>query len=150
MIDLNSVSSVSSMNGSAVSLLFVVPLLLGTGLIIAALRYRQKWVRWFAGTGGVAFVVVFLVTVSGSAPYLWALHLESKWSPAKPRSEVELESYLSLYSKKEIQPSESAWGCEHRLQAGERMIQYLLLWSAPLDVVYSSDGELVAIYTSYE
>ena len=33
---------------------------------------------------------------------------------------------------------------------GERMIQYRLLYSAPLDVVYTSNNTIVAIYTSYE
>lgn len=30
------------------------------------------------------------------------------------------------------------------------MTQYLLLWNAPLDVVYTSNDVIVAIYTSYE
>ena len=30
------------------------------------------------------------------------------------------------------------------------MTQYLLLWNAPLEVVYTSNNKIVAIYTSYE
>ncbi len=142
--------TIASVNWLAVILIFIAPLVLSGGLIIIAFRSHRKWACWIAATGGAIFLVVFLVVIAGSAPYFWALHLESKWFPANPKTKVELESYLSLYSKREIQPSESGWGSNHHLQAGERMTQYLLLWSAPLDVVYTSDDRVVAVYTSYE
>jgi hypothetical protein len=31
-----------------------------------------------------------------------------------------------------------------------RMVQYSLLWHAPLDVVYDAEDRIQAIYTSYE
>ena len=36
------------------------------------------------------------------------------------------------------------------LKPGERMIQYMILYRAPLDVVYTTNDTIVAIYTSYE
>jgi len=95
-------------------------------------------------------VLASIAFVVGYGPYVWASHLESKWHPANPKTRVELESFLSLYTKREIQPSQSDWGRSYKLQPGEHMIQYLLLWSAPLDVVYTSNDTIIAIYTSYE
>lgn len=63
---------------------------------------------------------------------------------------VQLESFLSLYSQREIQPSQSDWGRDYQLKPGERMIQYMLLYRAPLDVVYTTNDTIAAIYTSYE
>jgi len=120
------------------------------GLTIAAFRLRRKWARIVAGIGGSIFMAGFVAAVLIFAPYLWALHLESSWSPAQPKTRSELESYLSLYSQKDISPMQSEWGRNHVLQPGERMTQYLLLWSAPLDVVYRSNDMIGAIYTSYE
>jgi hypothetical protein len=36
------------------------------------------------------------------------------------------------------------------LAPGERMVQYLLLWHAPLDVVYDRQDGIRMIFTSYE
>jgi hypothetical protein len=130
--------------------LFVLPLMLGAGLVVVAFRCRRKWIRIGTGTGGVLLILLFLGSVVQTAPYLWALHLESKWFPAHPATRAELESFLSLYSRHDIQPSQSYWGHDHQLQPGERMTQYLLLWREPLDVVYRSNDTIVAIYTSYE
>jgi len=49
-----------------------------------------------------------------------------------------------------IQPSNSLWGHSYDLAPGERMTQYRLLYLAPLDVVYTSNDTIAAIYTSYE
>jgi hypothetical protein len=87
---------------------------------------------------------------SGNLAYLYALHLESKWAPANPQTKLELENYLSLYSTREIEPAESMWGENYVLQDNEKMIQYRILWSAPLDVVYDKQNNIVNIYTSYE
>ena len=133
-----------------ICLIFVAPFAIGAALIIAGLGSRLKWARWAACITGSLFILFFLVAVIGFAPYMWASHLESKWYPAHPRTKTELEAFLSLYSQRDIQPSESDWGRNHQLQSGERMTQYLLLWNAPLDVVYTSDDTIVAIYTSYE
>ena len=42
------------------------------------------------------------------------------------------------------------WGYGTQLKREEYMVQYLILWSAPLDVVYDGDDNVVEIYTSYE
>ncbi len=83
-------------------------------------------------------------------PYFWALSLESKWTAAHPKTRAEMESHLSLYTLREIQPSQSAWGSKHPMQTGDKMIQYLLFWTQPLEVVYDRDDRMSAIYTSYE
>lgn len=142
--------SVSSINWLPILLLFVAPLALGATMMFTAFRLRKKWARWSTGAAGLLFVFLFLVAVICFAPYVWASHLESKWHPADPKTKTELESFLSLYSQRDIQPSTSGWGSSHQLQPGERMTQYLLLWNAPLDVVYTGNDMIVAIYTSYE
>jgi hypothetical protein len=97
-------------------------------------------------------LTVFLLFVAIGGPYFWALHLESKWGPTHPQTRVELESHLSIYSRHNIEPSQSPWGKGRQLQPGERIVQYWLLYSpsAPLDVIYPNNDAIVAIYTSYE
>jgi len=140
----------SSINWLPIVILFVAPLAFGTVLIFAAFRLHRTWARCAAGIIGLLFVLAFTAAVIWFGPYMWASHLESKWYPANPKTKMELESFLSLYSRHDIQPSQSDWGRGYQLQPGERMTQYLLLWSAPLDVVYTSNDAIVAIYTSYE
>jgi len=140
----------NSTNWLPIVVIFILPLCLGIGLIFAAFKLRHRWTRFIAGIVGSIFVVCFVAAVMIFVPYMWASHLEFKWSPAQPKTRSELEPYLSLYSQRDIQPVQSEWGGNHVLEAGERMTQYLLLWSAPLDVVYSSNDTIVAIYTSYE
>jgi hypothetical protein len=130
--------------------MFAFPLGMGIGLIFAAFKLRKKWVRIIAGTTGTIVLAAFVAITIVGAPYVWASHLEAKWRPADPKTKAELESFLSLYSKRDMQPAQSEWGHDYKLQAGERMTQYLLLWSAPLDIVYSSNNTVVMIYTSYE
>lgn len=137
-------------NWGPIILLFVLPLTLGMASLLVASRFRRKWARIAVRIVGSLLILAFLAATVEDAPYLWALHLEAKWQPAKPTSKVQLESYLSLYSQREIQTSQSMWGRDYQLQAGERMIQYRLLYSAPLDVVYTTNDTIVAIYTSYE
>jgi len=119
-------------------------------ILTALFRIRKKWIRWVTRATGLLFLCGFLAVVGCSAPYMWARHLEARWHPAKPKTKVELESFLSLYSQRDIQPSESGWGRHHPLQAGECMTQYLLLWNVPLEVVHTSSDTIAGIYTSYE
>ena len=140
----------SFVNLLPILIVFVTPPLIGCTLVVAAFRLRRKWTRLTSGVFGSVFLIAFCIAVISFAPYLWASLLESKWYPANPKTKAELESYLSLYAQHDIQPLHSDWGRNHQLKPGERMTQYLLLWSAPLDVVYSSNDMIVAIYTSYE
>lgn len=99
----------------------------------------------------VAIIVLIGWSISsGTLAYLYALHLESQWNPAGPQAKKELEKYLSLYSTREIKPVESMWGKYYKLKHDERMIQYLILWDAPLDVVYDDGDNIKALFTSYE
>lgn len=142
--------SISSINWLPILTLFVAPLLCGGLLVLTAPRLRRKWARVVSAVFGSFFLAAFGLAVVWFAPYVWASHLEKQWHPAKPKTRAELEAHLSLYSQQDIHPSQSGWGRKHQLQPGERMTQYLLLWNAPLDVVYSSHDAVVAIYTSYE
>lgn len=142
--------STSSINWLPILIVFVAPFALGVTMMFASFRLRKNWIRCTTRTTGLLFLCGFLAAVVCFAPYMWARHLEARWHPANPKTKVELESFLSLYSKRDIQPSESGWGRHHQLQPGERMTQYLLLWKAPLDVVYTSSNTIVVTYTSYE
>jgi hypothetical protein len=142
------------MRGNAtfwLGLLFVsLPLLIPIAAFVAVRYVQRKWAKISLVIFGVLAAAVALVFFAGAGSYGWALYLESRWSPAHPKSRTEMESYLSLYSTREIQPAESPWGRDHVLRAGDKMIQYMILWGAPLDVVYDRDEKVVAIYTSYE
>jgi hypothetical protein len=94
-------------------------------------------------------LMTFLIA-SGFLAYLYAVYLEDQWMLAKPKTKAELEVFLHCYSTQVIQPSESLWGNGYKLRKNERMVQYLILWNAPLDVVYDSENNIKAIYTSYE
>lgn len=131
--------------------------LLAVVLPIAALvalatahRMAPGWARAAVKVAAslVIFFLVILFFTCGS--YLWALHLEGRWTAAKPTTRSQLESCLALYSQRDIPPSQSGWGRNHQLGPGERMTQYLLLYQAPFEVVYTSDDKIVAMYTSYE
>ncbi len=98
-------------------------------------------------------VVVVPVLIAGlhlkPLSYLYCLAREDSWLAAKTEREME-QRLVTFYSKRQIDPAESGWGKAHRLQEGHEMIQYLILGNCPLDVVYSEQGAVVAIYTSYE
>lgn len=138
------------MNWLPIVIFFATPLALGVLFMFAAFRLRRTWARYSAGVIGLMCVLAFAASVIAFGPYMWASYLESRWRPVNPKSRAELESFLSLYSRRDIQPSQSDWGRGHQLEPGERMTQYLLLWNAPMEVVYSSNDGIVAIYTSYE
>jgi hypothetical protein len=92
------------------------------------------------------------LTATGTTAYLYALHLESRWTKADPKTKEVLEKYLNCYTLREIQPTDSRWGIHYELKAGERMLQYSILWNrnCPLDVVYDTNDAIRAIFTSYE
>lgn len=98
----------------------------------------------------LAIILMVWLTSTGITAYIFALVLEERWNKAQPKTRNELEQYLYLYSTKTILPSQSMWGWNYELKDDEKMVQYLLLWKAPLDVVYDSNDNIRAIYTSYE
>lgn len=131
-------------------LIFGVPALIAAALFAGAIAVKRRWAKWtLAGLGAVS-VALLSVIIAQWGSYMWASHLEAKWFPAKPSTRAEMESYLSLYRAREIQPSASEWGHNHVLREGDKMVQYMILWNAPLEVVYDRDGKLLAYYTSYE
>lgn len=95
-------------------------------------------------------ILVYFGSVDGGIPYMYALFLESKWHPADPKRMHDLEKHLNLYSVKVIDPSQSGWGKSYKLKVDERMVQYLILWNALLDVVYDKHDNIIRIFTSYE
>ena len=138
------------MNGWSILALIIVPLILCGAVIETVRRRRTKGARVVGSVLLAIPLTIFVFCLWLLAPYAWASHLEVHWRRAKPRTRSELESHLALYSLREIQPTQSDWGRNHQLTPGEQMFQHLLLWSAPLDVVYTSNGVIAAIYTSYE
>jgi hypothetical protein len=82
--------------------------------------------------------------------YMWASRLQSTWREANPQTRLALEGHLSLYSMHPIVPSQSCWGSRWTLAPHETMVQYLILWHAPLDVVYDKQDRIRIIFTSYE
>jgi len=113
-------------------------------------RWRSI-LKWLLGSLGVLFVAICVWLYStGVGAYLYAVYLEAKWSAADPETRIELEQHLSLYSIEDVEPSQSAWGRYHKMQRGERMVRYMILGSAPLDVVYDERDNITGIYTSYE
>jgi hypothetical protein len=137
-------------NWRLITVVFILPLTLGVVSWFVAGRLRRKWVRITLRIVGSTLLLAFLWSVVEIAPYLWALHLEAKWYAARPATKTQLESCLSLYTQRKIQPSQSMWGHDYQLQPGERMIQYRLLYCEPLDVVYTTNDAIVVMYTSYE
>lgn len=140
------------MQTSVSGFLAVLSVFLAVGVLVAlclfSSRVRRPWLRrsLFITASGVSVVSAGFLYLGAS--YGWALHLESRWRSAEPNTKADLEACLSLYLHHEIQPIESGWGSTHDLKNGEKMIQYLLLWSAPLDVVYAAYDRVVAIYSS--
>lgn len=133
-------------DGIKMFLLFgIAPAVVGIAMVLVARRARRPWARITAGGLGAISLLFCAYCLVAVGPYLWALHLESKWRPAKPRTLAELESKLSGYTKTEIPPG----GSFHKLGEGERMTRYSLL-GAPLDVVHSPDERILAIHTTYE
>ena len=132
--------------GGLYGLTFLIPL----ALFLIGRRVRRRWVRaLLLSTSAVSAIwagYLFLVAFS----YGWALHLETEWRPANPTTRSQIEHCLSLYTVREIDPKDSMWGRDYVLRKGEKMIQYMIVWDSPLDVVYDEHESIMAIYTSYE
>ena len=127
-----------------------MPLIISLLLCFAARRVPTRWLRVLLGDFGICLLLSSLYYAIQVAPYLWALHLEQRWIAAQPTTRAEFESCLSLYSEHDIQPYQSVSGSHEQLRPGDHMIEYLLLWKAPSDVVYDSNDVITQIYTSYE
>ena len=128
----------------------VLPLIVVAGFILSIRFVSHKFLRRTVCSVLVIIFLPLLWICFSLVSYFYALDLESNWSKAHPTTRVELEKYLHLYSTRQISPGESDWGKDYKLASGERMIQYLILWDAPLDVVYDKGDQIKAIYTSYE
>jgi hypothetical protein len=124
----------------------------GVGAVLVACRSHARRIRTTARIVAALLILFVLAAVAEIAPYMWALHLETRWSAVHPATRVQLESLLSFYSVREIKPFQSLWGRDYVLGPGEKMVQYRLLYSprAPLDVVYTRSDNITAIFTSYE
>lgn len=130
-------------------LVVVAPLVVGIILFLLAHRLKKTLPKFLTGFAGACSFLVFTFYLIAAGPYMWALHLESKWRPANPQTQSELEAMLAGSTKKDIPPTTPGWGQDHKLKPGKRMTRYSLL-GAPLDVVFTSDDRIVAIYTTYE
>ena len=130
-------------------LVVLAPLLVGIAMLLIAPCLKSAWAKYLAGFFGACSLLVCAFYLIATGPYMWALHLESKWRRANPQTRSELEAVLAGYTKKDILPAQSGWGQNHQLKPGEKMTRYSLL-GAPLDVVLSADDKIIAIYTTYE
>jgi hypothetical protein len=119
-------------------------------IFLIARRVRSRSGRALLYSAGAVAVVWVCYVGIVMFSYGWALHLEKRWHPANPKTRAELEHHLSLYSVRQIAPTDSLSGKNHVLNRGERMIQYRIVWDSPLDVVYDDLENIKAIYTSYE
>ncbi len=100
----------------------------------------------------ISLILAIFIVASDTGHYVFALMLESRWSKSDPQTKDELEQHIFCYKTRVIQPSESMWGNSYKLKDGERVVQYCILWdeNCPLDVVYDSEDNIKAIFTSYE
>lgn len=130
--------------------IYLLPLAIGIAGVISARRAKSMWIKPPCALIGAIGLGLFIYITVSATPYLWAIYLESKWTQAKPTTQAEIETHLSLYRKYEIEPKDSDWGRNHILAEGDRMIRYMILGNAPLDVVYNSSNHIVQIYASYE
>ncbi len=96
----------------------------------------------------IGIVGVTLLFTGG--PYFYACYLEDNWRSNHPEIREDLEKYLHFYSVHVIDPKASMWGRDYVLAENEKMVQYLILWSQPLDVVYDDQNRIKVIFTSYE
>jgi len=141
-------------NFSSLLLLIVIVLILPAALAFTLFYFariaKAGWLKGGLTLLGMTLSIGVMFLLVNVVPYFWAGHLESKWTAAHPQSRTEMEFHLSLYSMREIHPAQSGWGSNHSMQPGDKMIQYLLFWTQPLEVVYDKDDQLIATYTSYE
>ena len=95
----------------------------------------------------VAVGIYFLYATSLS--YVYCCFRHPSWQ--KATNERDLEGRLfAFYSKLPIDPANSYVGRDHVLQLGQRMTRYLIFDKEPLDVVYTADDAVVAVYPSYD
>jgi hypothetical protein len=127
-----------------------LPVIVIVGFILSIRFISNRFLRRTVCSVLTIIFLLLAIVCFDLTPYFYACHLERSWSKAQPATRAELEKYLHLYSIRQISPSESGWGKNYKLGEGERMVQYLILWNAPLDVVYNKDNRIMAIYTSYE
>ncbi len=91
----------------------------------------------------------FIGIYGRAIPYFYCLARESSWLQAKTEAELDRKMFM-FYSKRPIAPSESMWGRRYDLKPGERMIQYLVFYCEPYDVVFDSESRIIEAFTSYE
>jgi hypothetical protein len=66
-----------------------------------------------------------------------------------PENRAQVEGGLVLYTAREIDMTDSAWGHGTELEAGEYCRQYLILGREPIDVVYDEEDRVVHIFPSF-
>ena len=142
----------SAFNWLGALITILAPLGLGMAVFVMASRMRCEGAKALTQVFGFLILLAFVFLGYFGASYEWALHLESKWMAANPKTRADLESCLSLYSRHKIQPTQLGWVRGYPLQPGDQMVEYWLLFNAgtPLDVVYSANDRIVKMYASYE
>lgn len=104
-------------------------------------------------------LAILIITVSlglvwlsrnGRFSWMYASYLESKWQRTNPQTRTDLEKILHLYSVTSVDPSESEWGARPQPKKNEHILKYLILWDAPVYVVYDQEDAIVRIFPSYD
>jgi len=112
-------------------------------------RNIRRGITWC----GLGLILISTLAIIGlyitPLSYLYCLARENSWLRATDQRDLE-RRLLAFYTKNPIEPTDSMWGRGHELTHGQKMIQYLIFGKEPLDVVYSDQGSIEAIYTSYE
>ena len=111
---------------------------------------RKKRLTWLFMIIAISLILARLDVLETIGYIYSTVVLEPKWEKAMPHTEIELERTLSFYSKHKIEPEESLWGNKYEMKEGESMVQYLILWRTPLDIVYDKDKNIVRFFRSYE
>ena len=88
-------------------LLVLAPFIVGIVMLLITRRLKKAWAKLLTGFVGACLFLVSAFYLIGTGPYMWALHLESKWRPANPQTRFELEALLAGYTKKDILPTQS-------------------------------------------
>ena len=99
---------------------------------------------------GISVALCLWLFKTDSGHYAFCLMNETRWM--KAQTQTELEGMIWSYNSTPISPSQSSWGNSYSLKEDERMIQYHILkdTNCPLDVVYNGNGQIQALFTSYE
>ena len=63
---------------------------------------------------------------------------------------ADVDKMFYMYTSEKIDINKSLWGKYYQLKRSEYCQQYLILWIEPIDIVYSWDHRVIAVFSSFE